>query len=143
MKKQVSTLILTALVFVTGLAFGQRNMDENVYWTLQISNSGDLETFTTLMNDMVAATRANEPNTLNYEWSVTEDGETFYIFERYTDSAAVMTHLANFGENFAERFNAIAVPKSLIVYGNPSDEVKEAIAGFAPVYVETFGGFAR
>ena len=142
MINKVLTLALL-VTLLTSTAFAQRNMDENVFWTLEITNTGDLQTFTELMNDMVAATQANEPDTLNYEWSVAEDGETFYLFERYKDSAAVMTHLANFGENFAERFNAIAVPKRLIVYGSPSDEVKEAIAGFSPVYVGAFGGFAR
>lgn len=95
------------------------------------------------MDEMVAATRANEPGALNYEWSTNSDGKLCHIYERYVDSAAVMTHMATFGERFAGRFFAIFKPLRVVVYGSPDKEVKEAFAGNKPLYMQPVGGFSR
>jgi hypothetical protein len=98
--------------------------------------------FKALMNEMVKTT-ANEPKTLNYEWTLGEDGKTCHLYERYADSEAMVAHLGSFGKNFAERFLAVVTPTRLGVYGVPSDEAKEALGGFSPVYMTPIGGFAR
>lgn len=119
-------------------------MSDNVHWVLEINvKDGELDNFKTLMNDMVSATQANEPGTLNYEWFIGDDGKTCHICERYVDSAATMTHLGSFGENFAERFLAMAEPTRFVVYGAPNDEVRSALAGFGAAHMTQIGGFAR
>ena len=119
-------------------------MSENVYWLLEVTiKPGELDNFKALMKEMVEATQANEPNTLNYEWTISEDSQNCHIYERYADSAATMTHLGAFGEKFAERFMAAVDPTRIVVYGTPNNEVKEALSGFGPVFMAPFGGFAR
>lgn len=86
--------------------------------------------FRTLMEEMVAPTLANEPGTLNYEWSTSGDGRIGHIFERYVDSDATMVHLASFGQNYTARFMEILSPTGFTVYGSPNQQVKEALAGF-------------
>ena len=119
-------------------------MSDNVYWLLEVSiKPGEFDGFKALMKEMVEPTQANEPNTLNYEWAISEDNQTCHLYERYADSAATMTHLATFGEKFAERFMAAIEPTRFMVYGNPSNDVKEALSGFGAVFMAPFGGFAR
>lgn len=119
-------------------------MTGQVHWMLELAvKDGQLDTFRTLMEEMVAATRANEPDTLNYEWSISDDGTTCHIYERYRDSAAVMTHLAWFGANAAQRFLAAAEPKRLVVYGTPDAAATKALDKLGAVYMKPFGGFAR
>lgn len=119
-------------------------MSETVHLVLEVAiNQGELDNFKALMNEMVEATQANEPNTTNYEWFISDDDQTCHMCERYADSAAMMTHLAAFGENFVDRLLAAVAPTRLVVYGNPSAEVREALAGFGPVYMAQIGGFAR
>lgn len=119
-------------------------MDNNVYWNLELEiQSGADQELGPLMEEMVEATRENEPGTLNYEWSTSEDRKYCHIFERYTDSDAVMIHLSTFGEKFAERFLALLKPVRFTVYGSPSADVKEALAGLNPVYMKRVGGFSR
>ncbi len=119
-------------------------MSENVYWLLEVTiKPGELDNFKALMKEMVEATQANEPNTLNYEWTISEDSQSCHIYERYADSAATMTHLGAFGEKFAERFMAAVDPTRIVVYGTPNNEVKEALSGFGPIFMAPFGGFAR
>jgi quinol monooxygenase YgiN len=118
-------------------------MNSQVSWTLELELQGGSDEFTTLMNDMVTATQTNEPGTLSYEWSTSADGKICHVYERYADSAAVMTHLGTFGEQFAGRFLEILKPIRLVVFGSPSEEVREALAGFDPTYMHAVGGFSR
>ena len=119
-------------------------MSNNVYWVLELAiKPGELDNLKALMKEMVEATQAKEPNTLNYEWSISKDNKSCHIYERYTNSVATMTHLGTFGEKFAERFMAAVEPTRFVVYGNPNDEVKKALSGFGAVFMAPFGGFAR
>jgi quinol monooxygenase YgiN len=119
-------------------------MRDNIFWLLEVAiKPGEFNNFKALMKEMVEATQANEPNTLNYEWTITEDSQSCHIYERHLDSAAAMMHLGAFGEKFAERFMAAVEPTRLVVYGTPNNEVKEALSGFGAVFMAPFGGFAR
>lgn len=119
-------------------------MSDHIFWLLELAiKPGELDNLKTLMNEMVAATQANEPNTINYEWFISEDNKSCHIYERYTDSAAVMTHLGTFGQKFAERFLAALEPTRLMVYGNPSDEAIKALSELGGVFMTPSAGFAR
>ena len=119
-------------------------MTDNVSWLLETSiKDGELDNIKTLMGEMVGATEANEPGTLNYEWYISEDNASLCVYERYADSAATMVHLGTFGENFAERFMAALEPARLTVFGDPSAEVREALAPFGAAHMAQIGGFAR
>jgi quinol monooxygenase YgiN len=119
-------------------------MSDNVYWLIEVAiKPGEFDNFNAVMKEMIEDTRSNEPNTLNYEWAITEDNQSCHIYERYSDSAAAMTHLKAFGEKFAERFMAAVAVTRLVVYGTPNHEVKEALGGPSTVFMTPFGGFAR
>ena len=122
----------------------EKLMSDNIHWVLELDiKDGELDNFKGVMKDMVDGTRADEPGALNYEWFISGDGKQCHIYERYADSAATMVHLGNFGEKFAERFLAISTPTRLMVYGDPSAEVRAAMAGFGAVHMEQIGGFKR
>jgi|SRR5215510_6358913 quinol monooxygenase YgiN len=117
-------------------------MTENVYWVFELAiNPGRFEDLKILMAEMVEATHRNEVGTLNYEWAISDDQQVCHIYERFQNSVAVMTHLQSFGGNFAARFMEILKPTRLVVYGEPSVQVKDALAGLNPVYMAPFGGF--
>jgi len=118
-------------------------MSEEVYFMLERSvQDGALDKFKALMQDMVASTK-NEPDTLNYEWTISEDGRTCHIYERYKDSAAMTAHLGIFGVKFANRFMAAVKPTRLVVYGAPDRQAKDALAALKPTYMAVLGGFKR
>lgn len=119
-------------------------MSNQVSWMLELEvQEGRESDFRALMAEMVAATKANEAGTLDYEWSMDADGRRCHIFERYSDAAAVLTHLGTFGEKFASRFLEVLRPVRFVVYGVPSAAVRDALAGFNPVYMQPAGGFSR
>ncbi len=119
-------------------------MTTQVSWLLSLTvKPGQQQAFRALMNEMVGATRADEPGTLAYEWSLSADGTQCHTYERYADSDAVMAHLGNFGAKYAERFMAVLTPVGFTVYGSPNAAVKEALAGFSPTYLAPAAGFRR
>jgi len=96
-----------------------------------------------LMEEMVAATLANEPGTLNYEWSFSDDGRICHLYERYRDSDAAMVHGRTFGTKFAPRFFEVLAPTRFTFYGSPSDEVRELAAPFNPVVMQPAAAVTR
>ncbi len=119
-------------------------MSDAVSWVLELNvKDGQLDAFKALAREMSEATQADEPGATHYEYFIDDDGKTIHIFERYADSAATMIHLGNFGSKFAERFLACVDPARMMVYGDPSAEVRGALAGFGAVHMTQFTGFAR
>ena len=119
-------------------------MDDKVSWILELAiKDGELDNFQSLMHEMVDATKANEPNTLNYEWTISENRKNCHIYERYADSDATMIHLGTFGIKYGERFMDAVEVTRLVVYGNPNGEVRDALSGMDALYMSPFGGFAR
>jgi len=119
-------------------------MSDNVFWILELNiKDGKGDEFKSLMEEMVSATKADEPNALHYEWFVDGEAKRCTIHERYADNAAVLAHLGNFGSKFAERFMGCVEATGFTVYGRPNDEVKKALDGFSPTYMTPWGGFAR
>lgn len=119
-------------------------MSTHVAWMLNMQVlPGRLEALKSLMAEMAAATEANEPGTLDYEWSLSADGTACDLFERYTDSAAALTHMATFSEKYAERFLSVLAPQRLTLYGAPNDAVREGLAPSGAVYMAPAAGFSR
>jgi quinol monooxygenase YgiN len=119
-------------------------MNSHVCWMLEMQvREGRGDDFRALMAEMASATEANEPGTLDYEWSLSADGRTCHLWERYADSAAALVHGAAFGTRYAARFLDVLAPTRLTLYGSPSDEVKAALAPFNPVVMQPAAGFSR
>lgn len=119
-------------------------MSSEISWMLELDvREGREEALRTLMAEMVDATRTNEPDTLAYVWNFTGDGRTCHLYERYADSAAVLTHLGTFGARFAGRFFDALTPTRFTVYGSPTTAARDALAGLNPAYMEPAAGFQR
>jgi quinol monooxygenase YgiN len=119
-------------------------MSDNIYWILETNiREGKLDELKALMKEMVDATMANEPGTLNYEWTISEDSKRCTLYERYADSAAAMKHASSFMKNFAGRFVGCVEPKKMVVHGSPADDLRKALSAQGAVFMTPFGGFSR
>jgi quinol monooxygenase YgiN len=118
-------------------------MEGQVSWLLESTvKSGQLDTFKALMEEMVAGT-STEQQTRNYEWYISDDGTIVHLYEKYADSDAMIAHVNGFLEKWAARFTACIDVTRFTVYGDPSEEARELLAGFGPTYLGPWGGFAR
>lgn len=119
-------------------------MGTEVFWVLELNIiNGKEDQLDSLISDMSAATKLNEPNTLYYEWFVDEAKKTCTIYERYTDSDALLIHMGNFGENFAGRFMSIFEISNFTVFGAPSDDAIAALDTLRAKYMHFAGGFHK
>jgi quinol monooxygenase YgiN len=119
-------------------------MSSEVFWVFEITlKLGAVDQFTALAKEMADANAAGEPGTLDYQVCMTADGARVHFCERFVDSAAVLVHVARFGQTFAGRVLEMAAVTRFEIYGEPSDEVKATLAGFDPTYLTCVAGFTR
>lgn len=119
-------------------------MNNNVSWIFELTlTKGTAVELKTLMAELVESAEKNEPGTLAYEWTIDSDDKICHIHEKYEDSAAASTHLNTFVEKFAARLMALGDATGFVVYGNPSEELKEMLKGFNGKYMTPIGGFTR
>ena len=111
----------------------------HIHWMVELEiKPGQEEILRALVTEMVNDVQTNESGALDYEYHISR-----HLFERYVDGTATIAHLDAFSRVFAARFSEILQPLRFVVYGSPSAEVRTALAGFNPVYMETVGGFRR
>jgi quinol monooxygenase YgiN len=133
---------IAAIAFAAGAATADGHSADDVHWHITMTvNADKADAVKPLLDKMVAATEANERGALIYDYM--GDGDQVQIYERYADNAAAMTHMGNFGANFADEFLATFSITSVTVYGPAGDDLKEALAPFSPTYLPQISGFAR
>jgi hypothetical protein len=54
-----------------------------------------------------------------------------------------MKHVEGFTANYATRFLEALTPARFVVYGTPSEQLKDTLAAWKPIYMAPFGGFSR
>jgi quinol monooxygenase YgiN len=88
------------------------------------------EEFRQLAADALADARG-EAGTLQYDWFFSDDGTRCVVREIYADSQAVFVHLGNVGAALG-RLVELGGGLELEVFGDPSPELRDAIAAFQP-----------
>jgi quinol monooxygenase YgiN len=122
----------------------QAQSDEIVHWVYEVTiKDGQLQNLKDLIAEMVAGAKAGEPETLVYEWAVSEDGTTGQVHERYANSKAALVHMTTFSRDFADRLGTMADLARHTVYGHPSPALRQAIAGSKPTFFHDVAGFER
>jgi quinol monooxygenase YgiN len=114
-------------------------MDDGISWYVQLAvKPGQIENFKALTRDMVECAR-HEPGVLSYQRFVSDDNKFVHVYERYADSAAAVAHLRKFGKKFSERFLAMVERTHFLVFGAPSNELRELLDGFGATYLKPLG----
>jgi quinol monooxygenase YgiN len=118
-------------------------VEAHVSWVIELAvKDGAHDTFKELMDEMVSGTR-EEPQTLAYEWYISDDGGTIHIYEKYADSEAMVAHVDGFMEKWAKRFLECVDVTRFVAYGDPSPAARTLLDGFRATYLAPWGGFSR
>jgi quinol monooxygenase YgiN len=91
---------------------------------------GHTDRFAQLAAEALVTIRS-EPDTLQHDWFVSNDGARCVVRETYTSSEAFLAHLTNAGALLG-RLIELGGGLELEVFGEPSAPLREAIAGFQP-----------
>jgi quinol monooxygenase YgiN len=101
----------------------------------------DYEAFKALATRIVEDTR-REPDTLAYEWLVSDDRSQAHILERYR-MAGLLPHVEQTFAPHAEEFLSLARIDKLFVYGDPTPDIRAKLDSFGAIYLAPFAGFTR
>lgn len=117
-------------------------MNTEIAWVFEAAVKPDsLDDFKSLVRRVRDEDQAAEPDSLNMECFI--DGHDVHFYERFKDSASAVFHLQRLMENYAGPLLSMCTPTRVTVYGEPSDEVRAAMAAFSPRYMSTMAGYAR
>ena len=101
-------------------------------------HSGKVEEFKKIAMQCVPAVKANEKGALQYDWFFNSSETECVVREIYADSNAVLTHMGNIGALLGQ---LLAMSEfDLEVYGNMSEELKNAAAGLNPKVYSFYQG---
>lgn len=119
-------------------------MKNNIAWVFELTlKEGKLEELKKVMAKLSEIAEKEEEGTLNYEWTLSQDGKKCHVYERYIDSEAAVLHLNKLIANNVDKVMALGDITYFIVYGNPSEECRKILDGLGAVYMEFIGGFSR
>jgi quinol monooxygenase YgiN len=117
-------------------------MSTAISWLFEATVRPDgLDDYRALAKEIAAENEVSEPGQEIFEWFL--DGHDVHIYERYSDADAAVAHIGRFVENFAGRFLDLCAPTRMSVYGDATEEVKAATAGFNPRFYGPIAGHAR
>ena len=103
-------------------------MSEAVRMVVKLSvNDGQQEEFKRLATELIETVEAKDPGCLQYDWFLSEDGQTCTVLEDYQNADALVAHVHIVGELIQATLQT-AQPVSVDVYGDPTDELL-ALAG--------------
>ena len=87
-------------------------------------NEGQFEAFKKNVTELTKRVEASEPDTLCYEWYLSEDGADGYVVEWYTSSEAVLLHQSHLKETPLTG-PSVGPIMEVVVLGSPAAELRE------------------
>ncbi len=105
-------------------------------------SEGKIDEFRKLAAEFIDRVEANEPNTLSYEWFLSNDETKCYVVQIYKDSDAGMAHLGNIADLMVP-FHQVAPLTGLMIFGSPSDELRQALEPVGAKIFEHWNGVTR
>jgi len=101
-------------------------------------HEGKVEEFKRIAAECVTAVQKNEPGALQYDWFFNPDQTECIVRETYVDSNAVLVHMGNVGELLGQLLGMGDF--ELEIFGNISEELKNAAAGLNPKVYSFYKG---
>ena len=105
---------------------------------------GKIEEYKRLVKEMSMMVKANEPETLTYQFYLNQDNTKCIVHEKYSNSEAVFAHANGVAsQTILPKIFDVARISKFDVYGDPSEEVQKVLANFSAQIYNLFAGFSR
>ncbi len=118
-------------------------MTDHIWAIAEVSvPEGKISEVKKLAARIIDRVEANEPNTLSYEWFLSNDESKCYVVQSYKDSEAVLAHLANIGD-LSGPLHQVAPLTGLMIFGSPSDALRQTLERVGPKIFEHWNGVTR
>lgn len=115
------------------------NSEQNLLYTKE-----KIEEYKKLVQDMSRLVKANEPDTIGYQFYLNSSETKCIVSEIYANSEAVFVHSNGVASQtiLPQIFNVSRISR-FEVYGNPSEELQKVLTSFSPETYNLFAGFNR
>jgi quinol monooxygenase YgiN len=112
-----------------------------VEFTIEV---GKIEEYKKLIQEMSRTVKANEPDTINYQFYLNEDQTKCVVHETYVNSDAALAHDNGVpSRTILPRIFSLAKISRFDVYGNPNEELQKSLVSFGAETFNLFTGFSR
>ena len=110
---------------------------------LKINKGYNKKSVSEFLETLTNFVRINEPNTYDYNYSISSDNSKITLLEKYKSSEDVILHADNFenGPNFEKFFKMFTV-EEFIIAGNSSKQLKDRLSSYNIDYRERIGGWS-
>ena len=110
---------------------------------LKINKGYNKKTVSEFLETLTNFVRINEPNTYDYNYSISSNNSKITLLEKYKSSEDVIFHADNFenGPNFEKFFKMFTV-EEFIIAGNSSKQLKDRLSSYDIDYRERIGGWS-
>ena len=110
---------------------------------LKINKGYNKKTVSEFLETLTNFVRINEPNTYDYNYSISSNNSKITLLEKYKSSEDVILHADNFenGPNFEKFFKMFTV-EEFIIAGNSSKQLKDRLSSYDIDYRERIGGWS-
>ena len=95
-----------------------------------------------ILTAAIETTQSKDQGALGYEFFFNDEETKYYAFEWYKDSPSVLKHIEIAGEHINNLFT-VSQATRFEVFGNPSDELINALEPFSAVCYSHRDGFTR
>jgi len=136
------TLILV-LFFENG---GRGSMEHNqIHFRAEfIIEEGKIEAYKKLVQDMSRVVKANEPDTINYQFYINREETRCIVLETYANSEAALAHNVGVAsQTILPKIFSVSRISRFDVYGNPSEQLQKVLTSLGPQTYNLFTGFSR
>ena len=110
---------------------------------LKINKGYNKKSVSEFLETLTNFVRINEPNTYDYNYSISSNNSKITLLEKYKSSEDVIFHADNFenGPNFEKFFKMFTV-EEFIIAGNSSKQLKDRLSSYDIDYRERIGGWS-
>lgn len=110
---------------------------------LKINKGYNKKSVSEFLETLTNFVRINEPNTYDYNYSISSNNSKITLLEKYKSSEDVILHADNFenGPNFEKFFKMFTV-EEFIIAGNSSKQLKDRLSSYDIDYRERIGGWS-
>ncbi len=123
--------------------FKRNIMSDEIQYTVEWAiKPGSLAAFKEMAESITKMVEENEPQMKGYQWYFNADGTKGYTLEWHTSSDSLLAHLQNVGDVLPNLMAHCDLSR-FDVFGNPSQEAKNALNTLGAKYFNYYAGFTR
>lgn len=96
-----------------------------------------------ILDKLTSHVENTEPGTLVYDWFLGDDQSTVCVLERYSNSAAIITHSQAMSAEQREKMTKIGVIENMLVLGTPDEQLAGMLTKAGATIMAPLTGFYR